>query len=108
MEQADFISVNCDLNPTSHHLINRQTFRGQDRGQFSSTQPSPIVEEAALVEALQSGRLGGAALDVFEVEPPADSPLTGMGQVMLAPAQSNFSPAAWERVHWFRRNLLQA
>ncbi|HNY99619.1 MAG TPA: phosphoglycerate dehydrogenase [Anaerolineaceae bacterium] len=110
MEQADFISVNCDLNPTSHHLINRQTLSWARPGAILiNTARGPIVEEAALVEALQSGRLGGAALDVFEVEPlPADSPLTGMDQVMLAPHNSNSSPAAWERVHWNTiRNLLQ-
>jgi D-3-phosphoglycerate dehydrogenase len=60
----------------------------------------PIVDEGALVQALQAGAIGGAALDVFEVEPlPADSPLKQMTNVLLAPHNSNSSPAAWERVH---------
>jgi D-3-phosphoglycerate dehydrogenase len=50
---------------------------------------------------LRAGKIGGAALDVFEVEPlPLDSPLLKMDNVMLAPHNANSSPAAWERVHW--------
>jgi D-3-phosphoglycerate dehydrogenase len=69
----------------------------------------PIVDEQALISALQAGKLGGAAMDVFEVEPlPEDSPLKKMDNVMLAPHNSNSSPAAWERVHWNTiKNLLE-
>jgi phosphoglycerate dehydrogenase-like enzyme len=59
-----------------------------------------IVEEAALINALQTGRIAGAALDVYEGEPlPANSPLLKMDHVMLAPHNANASPAAWERVN---------
>ncbi len=110
MERSDFISVNCDLNPTSYHLINAESLSWAKPGAvLINTARGPIVHEPALVAALQGGVLGGAALDVFEVEPlPADSPLRGMDQVMLAPHNTNSSPAAWERVHWNTiRNLLQ-
>jgi len=109
LARADYVSVNCDLNPTSQHLINSQTL-AQMRPQavLINTARGPIVDEPALVAALQAGTIAGAALDVFEVEPlPADSPLLGMDQVMLAAHNANSSPAAWERVHWNTiRNLL--
>ncbi|MGD8406939.1 MAG: NAD(P)-dependent oxidoreductase, partial [Anaerolineales bacterium] len=109
LSESDFVSINCDLNPTSQHLMNAETFAlMKPSAVLINTARGPIVDEKALVEALQAGRLAGAALDVFEVEPlPLDSPLMKMENVMLAPHNSNSSPAAWERVHWNTiRNLL--
>jgi D-3-phosphoglycerate dehydrogenase len=108
--ESDFVSVNCDLNPTSHHLINARTLnRMRSTAVLINTARGPIVDEAALVAALKAGTIGGVALDVFEVEPlPADSPLKQMDNVMLAPHNSNSSPAAWEQVHWNTiRNLFE-
>ncbi len=110
LAQSDFVSVNCDLNPTSRHLINAERLAMMNSGAvLINTARGPIVDEPALVQALQAGRLQGAALDVFEVEPlPADSPLLKMDNVMLAPHNSNSSPAAWEKVHLNTiRNLLE-
>jgi D-3-phosphoglycerate dehydrogenase len=110
LERADFTSVNCDLNPTSRHLLDAERFSWIKPGAVViNTARGPIVDEQALTQALQSGRLGGAALDVFEEEPlPADSALLGMENVLLAPHNANSSPAAWERVHWNTlRNLMR-
>ncbi|MBM4426797.1 MAG: dihydrofolate reductase [Chloroflexi bacterium] len=109
LSNSDFISINCDLNPTSHHLINANTLAlMKPAAVIINTARGPIVEENALVAALSNGVVGGAALDVFEHEPlPLESPLLKMDNVMLAPHNSNSSPAAWERVHWSTiRNLL--
>jgi phosphoglycerate dehydrogenase-like enzyme len=109
LARSDFVSVNCDLNPTSYHLINSDTLAlMKPNAVLINTARGPIVEEAALVEALQVQRLAGAALDVFEIEPlPLESPLMKMDNVLLAPHNSNSSLAAWERVHWSTiRNLL--
>jgi D-3-phosphoglycerate dehydrogenase / 2-oxoglutarate reductase len=109
LAEADFVSVNCDLNPTSHHLINAKTLsKMKSTAVLINTARGPIMDEKALVAALQLGQIGGAALDVFEQEPlPKDSPLLKMDNVMLAPHNANSSPAAWERVHWNTiKNLL--
>lgn len=107
--KADFISVNCDLNPTSRHLVNKSLLdRMKPSAVLINTARGPIVNEKDLIIALQAKKIAGAAMDVFEDEPiPADSPLLKMDNVMLAPHNSNSSPAAWENVHWNTiRNLL--
>ena len=109
LAQSDFVSLNCDLNPTSFHLINRRTLALMKPGAILvNTARGPVVDQVALIEALQAGAIGGAALDVFEREPLAvDSPLLRLDNVMLAPHNANASPAAWERVHLNTiRNLL--
>jgi D-3-phosphoglycerate dehydrogenase len=110
LTNSDFVSVNCDLNPTSYHLINSDTLAlMKPDAILINTARGPIVEEKALIAALQAKLLAGAALDVFEHEPlPLDSPLLKMDNVLLAPHNSNSSPAAWERVHWNTiRNLVE-
>jgi D-3-phosphoglycerate dehydrogenase / 2-oxoglutarate reductase len=110
LSNSDFVSVNCDLNPTSQHLINADTLsKMKSTAVLINTARGPIVDEKALVAALSSGQVGGAALDVFEYEPlPADSPLLKMDNVMLAPHNSNSSPTAWERIHWSTiKNLVE-
>jgi D-3-phosphoglycerate dehydrogenase len=110
LSRSDFVSLNCDLNPTSIHLMNSRTLaKMRPTAILINTARGPIVEELALIEALQTGRIAGAALDVYESEPlPASSPLVKMDNVMLAPHNANSSPAAWERVHRNTiKNLLQ-
>jgi D-3-phosphoglycerate dehydrogenase / 2-oxoglutarate reductase len=101
LKRSDFVSLHCDLNPTSFHLMDAVAF-GQMRSSaiMINTARGPIVDEAALTHALQTGTIAGAALDVFENEPlPFNSPLCQMDHVMLAPHNANSSPSAWERVH---------
>jgi D-3-phosphoglycerate dehydrogenase len=99
--RADFISLNCDLNPTSFHIINHHTMESVKPGAILiNTARGPLVEESALVDGLKTGLLGGAGFDVFEVEPlPNDSPLLTFDNILLSAHNSNASPAAWERVH---------
>lgn len=110
LSRADFISLNCDLNPTSHHLISKNTLRiMKPTAVLVNTSRGPVVDEPELITALNKGTIAGAALDVFETEPlPLDSPLRKMNNVLLAPHNANSSPTAWEQVHWNTiRNLLE-
>ena len=109
LTRSDFISLNCDLNSSSYHMIAEP-----ELGQMKSTSylinaaRGPLVDEQALVWALQNGEIAGAALDVFEVEPlPKDSKLREFENCLLAPHNSNSSPEAYRRVHENTiRNLL--
>ncbi len=101
LKRADFISINCDLNPTSRGLIDSGAFRlMQPHAVLINTARGSIVVEEALIEALCDKSIAGAALDVYEDEPlPGKSPLYAMDNVLLAPHNANSSPGAWERVH---------
>ncbi len=108
--RADFITVNCDLNPTSYHLVNADLIaKMKPSAVIINTARGPIIDQPALIQAIKDKKIAGAALDVFEEEPlPHDSPLLKMDQVMLAPHNSNSSPQAWEAVHWNTiKNLLE-
>jgi D-3-phosphoglycerate dehydrogenase len=110
LRQSDFISLNCDLNPTSYHLINEETLAFvRPNAVLINTARGPVVDEAALTRALEEKRLAGAALDVFEAEPlPAESLLRHMDNVLLAPHNANTSPESWEKVHHTTiKNLLE-
>ncbi len=98
---ADYVSLNCDLTQRSHHIISTRTLAVmKPTAVLINTARGPLVDEPALIHALQHEIIRGAALDVFEVEPlPKSSPLLEMDNVMLAPHNANSSPQAWERVH---------
>jgi D-3-phosphoglycerate dehydrogenase len=109
LEHADFISMHTDLNATSFHLMSDDQFAlVKPTAYLINTSRGPVIDEPALVKALQEKRLAGAAMDVFENEPlPEDSPLRSMDNCLLAPHNSNSSPGAKLRVHEDTiRNLL--
>ena len=110
LAESDFVSLNCDLNPTSLRLIGEGELASmRSTAVLINTSRGSVIDQQALIRALRSGAIGGAALDVFEDEPlPQDSPLREMNSVLLAPHNANSSPAAWERVHWNTlRNLFE-
>ena len=110
LAQSDFVTIHCDLNETSRHLISTPQLAGMQRHAILiNTSRGPVVDEVALVSALETGTIAGAALDVFEDEPlPLTSPLRRLPMVLLAAHNSNSSPKAWNRVHESTvRNLLE-
>jgi D-3-phosphoglycerate dehydrogenase len=101
LQQADFVSLNCDLNSTSYHIMGGEEFQLMKSSAYLiNAARGPLVDEPALVNALKHKQIAGTALDVFEVEPlPLNSELRKMDNVLMAPHNANSSPMAWERVH---------
>lgn len=101
LAEADFVSLHCDLNPTSYHLIGRDELAVMRSSAYLiNTSRGSVVDEQALIHALNEHQIAGAALDVFEVEPlPKDSPLRNLDSCLLAPHNANNSLAARRRVH---------
>lgn len=87
LAESDFISLNAPLTPETRGMIGRKQFDAMKRGAvLINTARGPIVDQAAMVAALRSGRLGGAGLDVFADEPIApDDPLLEFPNVALTP-----------------------
>lgn len=86
LREADFVSVHVPLLPTTHHLINAERLRMMKPTSYLiNTSRGPVVDEAALAEALKSGVIRGAALDVFEHEPVIHPDLLKLDNVILTP-----------------------
>jgi len=97
--RADHVCVTLPLTPATHHLIDaRRLARMRPGAYIYNVSRGAIIDEAALVEALRAGRLGGAGLDVYEEEPlPAQSPLWDLDNVILTPHVAGVTPLYYER-----------
>ncbi len=86
LAESDFVSIHANLNAETRHLIGERELRLMKPTAFIiNTARGPIIDEAALVRALQERRIAGAGLDVFEHEPKVSPALFGMPNVVLAP-----------------------
>lgn len=86
LKEADFVSLHVPLVPATHHLISTAEFRLMKRtAVLINTSRGPVVDEKALVRALQNGEIWGAGLDVFENEPEFEPELAGLSNVVLLP-----------------------
>ncbi len=96
LSQSDFISVHAPLGKETFHLIGEPEFRQMKPSAYIiNTARGPIIDEAAMIKALQEKWIAGAGLDVFEKEPtPPDNPLLKFDNVILVPHTASYSDAA--------------
>ena len=87
LKAADYLSLHIPLMPKTHHLIGKRDLRQMKRSAFLiNTSRGPVVDEAALIQALKKGWIKGAGLDVYEEEPASrDNPLFRLPNVVLTP-----------------------
>lgn len=99
LDTSDVVSLHCPLNDDSHHLIDAAALRRmKDTALLINTARGPVVDEAALVDALRDGEIAGAGLDVFEAEPEVHPGLQEQDRVVLAPHLGSATRAARTRM----------
>ncbi|MGA2571122.1 MAG: phosphoglycerate dehydrogenase [Terracidiphilus sp.] len=97
--KADYLTLHVGLTPQTTGIINAKTIATMKKGvRIINCARGELVDDAALVEALKSGQVAGAALDVFAVEPPKESPYFGLDNVILTPHVAGSTAEAQEAV----------
>ena len=95
LKVADIVTVHVPLTPENKGLINARAFKlMKSTALLINTARGAIVDESDLYQALKNGEIGGAGLDVFEAEPPTDSPLLELDNVVLSPHTATFTHEA--------------
>jgi phosphoglycerate dehydrogenase-like enzyme len=100
LAESDVVSLHAPLTPETKHLINEETIGRMKAGAvLVNTARGPLVDQAALANALRTGRLRAAAIDVFDPEPPPpDSPLLGLENVVLSPHMAGVTQESVMRI----------
>jgi D-3-phosphoglycerate dehydrogenase len=99
LAESDFVSLHTALSPATQNLINSSTIAKMKKGaRVINAARGELIDEAALAEALTSGQLAGAALDVFAEEPPKNSPLIGLSNLIATPHVAGSTAEAQEEV----------
>lgn len=92
LPQAEFISLHCPLTPETHHLLNSRTFSLLPRGAYViNTARGPCIDGGSLLQALESGQVAYAALDVFESEPLDDDRIRAHPRLVMTPHTAYYS-----------------
>ena len=106
LKESDFVSVHTFLSEETRHLMGEKEFKQmKPTAYFINTARGPVVDEPALIKALQEKRIAGAGLDVFEKEPvDPDNPLLKMDNVVVTPHCASYSDAVFKRL---RMSVLQ-
>jgi len=99
LAESDFISMHTALSPATQNMINAKSIEKMKKtARIVNAARGELIDEAALAEALKNGRLAGAALDVFTEEPPKNSPLIGLPNVIATPHIAGSTAEAQEEV----------
>jgi len=86
MKKSDFISLHAPVNPKTQNIINKETLKlVKDGTRIINCARGELIDDEALVEAIKSGKVKGAALDVFSKEPPFDSKVLGLDNIVVTP-----------------------
>ncbi|MEF8814785.1 MAG: C-terminal binding protein [Halovenus sp.] len=97
--RSDLISSHPPLTEETHHLIDADTFGAmKESAIYINTSRGPVVDESALYEAITENEIRGAAIDVMEEEPPDDSPLLGLDDVIITPHAAWYSEQSREEL----------
>ena len=96
--RSDYVSIHTPLMASTRHLISTAQFAQMKASAYIiNTSRGPVIDQAAMIAALQAGQIAGAGLDVFEVEPlPGDSPLCAMDNVTLLPHSASYSDESFD------------
>ena len=100
-KRSDYVSPHTYLTPTTHHMINSDFFElMKPTAYLINCSRGPVVDEKALIKALQEGMIAGAGLDVFEQEPiEPGNPLLTMDNVSVTNHYASYSEVAWSRAN---------
>lgn len=99
LAEADFLTVHLPLTPETRGILNGEAFRKMKKTAFLiNTSRGEVLAEADLAQTLKQGEIAGAALDVREKEPPGESPLHGLDNVILTPHTAGLTYEAQEKV----------
>lgn len=90
IKESDFLSLHVSYNPSLHHLINEETFKKMKSSAFLiNAARGPLIDEKALLNALEEKQIAGAALDVYEFEPKLTKGLEKLDNILLTPHIGN-------------------
>ncbi|MEE9557163.1 MAG: NAD(P)-dependent oxidoreductase, partial [Candidatus Adiutricales bacterium] len=97
LKRSDYISMHPPLNEETYHMLSTEDFKAmKNTAVIINTGRGPTIDESALIEALQSGEIAAAGLDVLETEPPdPDNPLLKMANVIITPHVASATARMW-------------
>ncbi len=99
IRSADVLTIHAHLNEKTMHIIGKRELEGMKKGSYLiNTARGGLVDQEALFRAIKSGHLAGAALDVYEEEPPGEDPITKLDNVVLTPHIGGITKESTERV----------